>query len=85
MPDPAAAHIFPFATSKKTNFASLSEILTVFWGFVKSLAWRRMFENAGITLSAKNGISMGHQIHFWFDNARFTLKPLKETAEGVVV
>jgi len=26
------------------------------------------FEDAGITQSAKNGISMSHQIHFWFDS-----------------
>ncbi|KAK0705611.1 hypothetical protein B0H67DRAFT_637783 [Lasiosphaeris hirsuta] len=54
-------------------------------GSEKSTAWRRMFENADITQSAKNGISMSHQIHFWFDNARFALKPLSETPEGVVV
>jgi hypothetical protein len=38
-----------------------------------------------LTQSVKNGISMSHQIHFWFDNARFALKPLRETPEGVVV
>ncbi|KAK3352891.1 hypothetical protein B0T25DRAFT_543054 [Lasiosphaeria hispida] len=67
------------------NFGFLNEMLTAFWGSEKSMAWRRMFEDAGITQSAKNGISMSHQIHFWFDNARFALKPLRETPEGVVV
>jgi len=85
MPDPRAAHIFPFATSQKKNFVSLNEMLTAFWGSEKSMAWRRMFEDAGITQSVKNGISMSHQIHFWFDNARFALKPLRETPEGVIV
>ena len=50
------------------------------------MAWRQMFEDAGMTQSSKNGISMNHQIRFWFDNARFALKPLRETSEeGSVV
>ncbi|KAK3353700.1 hypothetical protein B0T25DRAFT_581417 [Lasiosphaeria hispida] len=85
MSDPLAAHIFPFTTSKKKNFRRLNEMLTNFWGSEKSMAWRWMFENVGITQSAKNGISMSHQVHFWFDNARFALQPLRETPEGVVV
>ncbi|AEO60616.1 hypothetical protein MYCTH_2309977 [Thermothelomyces thermophilus ATCC 42464] len=60
-------------------------MLNIFWGPEKTQAWRQMFEDANITQSAKNGISMNHQIHFWFDNARFALKPLRETPEGVVV
>ncbi|KXX80332.1 hypothetical protein MMYC01_204672 [Madurella mycetomatis] len=85
MSDPQAAHIFPFATSEKKDFANLNHLLTTFWGSEKAMAWRRNFEAAGITQSAKNGISMNHQIHFWFDNARFALKPLRETPEGIVV
>ncbi|KAK1749340.1 hypothetical protein QBC47DRAFT_395968 [Echria macrotheca] len=85
MRDPQAAHIFPFATSEKKKFAALNELLTALWGPEKSMAWRRNFEDAGITQSAKNGISMNHQIRFWFDNARFALKPLRETPEGIVV
>ncbi|KAK5652994.1 hypothetical protein OQA88_9280 [Cercophora sp. LCS_1] len=85
MPDPHAAHIFPFATSEKKDFANLNHLLTTFWGPEKAMAWRRSFEVAGITQSAKNGISMNHQIHFWFDNARLALKPLGETPEGITV
>jgi len=85
MPDPAAAHIFPFETSKNKNFSNLNAMLTAFWGTEKSLAWREEFQNADITQSAKNGISMNSQIHFWFDNARFALKPLRKTPEAVVV
>lgn len=85
MPDPEAAHIFPFSTSEKKNFKYLNELLTAFWGSEKAMAWRRHFEAAGITQSAKNGISMNHQIHFWFDNARLALKPLRETPQGIVV
>lgn len=28
---------------------------------------------------------MSHQIHFWFDNARFALKPLRQTSNEIVV
>jgi len=28
---------------------------------------------------------MSHQIHFWFENARLALKPLRETPEGIVL
>ncbi|KAK3346115.1 hypothetical protein B0T25DRAFT_592418 [Lasiosphaeria hispida] len=66
------------------NFADLNEMLVAFWGAEKSVAWRRIFEDAGITKSAKNGISINRQICFWFDNARFALKPLRETPEGIV-
>ncbi|KAK0641887.1 hypothetical protein B0T16DRAFT_290550, partial [Cercophora newfieldiana] len=85
MPDPEAARIFPFSTSEKKAFSYLNDLLTAFWGPEKALAWRRHFEAADITQSAKNGISMNHQIRFWFDNARLALKPLRETAEGIVV
>ncbi|KAK5654658.1 hypothetical protein OQA88_6981 [Cercophora sp. LCS_1] len=85
MSDPQAARIFPFSTSESKVFGYLNELLTSFWGSEKAMAWRRHFEAAGITQSAKNGISMNHQIHFWFDNARFALKPLRETAEGIVI
>jgi hypothetical protein len=84
--DPQAAHIFPFATSKSREWGHLNAMLTAFWGSDKSMAWRRAFEDAGITQSAKNGISMNHQIHFWFDNARLALKPLREIpGEGIIV
>ncbi|KAK0720946.1 hypothetical protein B0H67DRAFT_609456 [Lasiosphaeris hirsuta] len=85
MSDPQAAYIFPFTTSKTKNFRRLNEILTVFWGSKKSMVWRRAYEDVDITQSAKNGISMSHQIYFWFDNARLALKPLRETPEGIVV
>ncbi|KAL2173476.1 uncharacterized protein P884DRAFT_264956 [Thermothelomyces heterothallicus CBS 202.75] len=83
--DPAAAHIFPYSTIKHRNFGRINMILTQFWGPEKSMAWRRIFEDAGISNSPKNGISMSHQIHFWFDNAKFALKPLRQTPEGIVV
>ena len=85
MSDPQAAHIFPFATSEKKDFGELNHLLTAFWGSEKATAWRQNFEDASITQSAKNGISMNHQLNFWFHNARFALKPHRETPEGIVV
>ncbi|KAK0753938.1 hypothetical protein B0T18DRAFT_25553 [Schizothecium vesticola] len=85
MPDPEAAHIFPFSTSEQKAFGSLSELLTTFWGSEKAIAWRQHFEDLRVTQSAKNGISVNHQIHFWFDNARLALKPLRQTTQGIFV
>ncbi|KAL2756661.1 hypothetical protein ACRALDRAFT_2026691 [Sodiomyces alcalophilus JCM 7366] len=83
--DPAAAHIFPFATSAKRDFNHLNQLLQMFWGSDKTMAWRRHYENAGITQSAQNYISMNHQLHYWFDNARFALRPLRQTRNEIVV
>lgn len=49
------------------------------------MAWRRQYEDGGVNQSAKNGISMSHQIRFWLDNGRFALKPLRRTEDGIVV
>lgn len=80
-----AAHIFPFATSQKKQFSSIAGLLQAFWGTEKALAWRRHFEDARITQSPKNYLSVNHQIHFWFDNARFALKPLRKTPNEIHV
>ncbi|SPQ17588.1 fee270ed-584f-4a31-8c5c-59839a31ac0b [Thermothielavioides terrestris] len=58
---------------------------TAFWGAEKAKAWCKHFEDAGITQSPQNYLSLNHQIHFWFDNARFALKPLRHTPNEVVV
>ncbi|KAK3899180.1 hypothetical protein C8A05DRAFT_46684 [Staphylotrichum tortipilum] len=82
---PAAAHIFPFATSEKKQFGNISEMLHAFWGVPKALAWRRHFEDARITQSPKNYLSLNHQIHVWFDDAQFALKPLRQTSTTEIV
>lgn len=84
-PDPEAAHIFPFSTSEKKTFGHLNDLLEAFWGPEKALTWRRHFEDAAITQSAKNGISMNRRIHLWFKDARLAVKPLRQTAQGIVV
>ncbi|KAG7290736.1 hypothetical protein NEMBOFW57_000739 [Staphylotrichum longicolle] len=83
--DPAAAHVFPFATSEKKQFGSIAGLLQAFWGADKANAWRRHFEEARIPQSPKNYLSMSHQIHFWFDNARLALKPLRQSPNEIVV
>ncbi|KAL2158929.1 hypothetical protein VTH06DRAFT_2959 [Thermothelomyces fergusii] len=54
----------------------------IFWGPEKVQAWSRMFADANVTQSAKNGISMNHQLHFWFDNARLESKtpPMRQVS-----
>ncbi|KAK4154572.1 hypothetical protein C8A00DRAFT_14291 [Chaetomidium leptoderma] len=77
--DPEAAHIFPFATSESKQFNHLNALLQSFWGINKALAWRSLYENPAITQSLVNYLSLGHQLHFWFDKARFAFKPLSQT------
>ncbi|TPX14515.1 uncharacterized protein E0L32_005479 [Thyridium curvatum] len=83
--DPEAAPIFPFSASSKRMFVNINDTLLRFWGPEKSTAWRRAYEDTELTQSAKNGISMNRQLYFWFDQARFALKPLRETPEGIIV
>lgn len=61
--DPAAAHIFPFATSAKKDFANLNSYLQFFWGDERTMAWRRQYEEADATQSAKNLITMNHPLY----------------------
>ena len=83
--DPAAAHVFPFATSAGQAFQGLNIYLQFFWGDKRAMAWRRQYQDANITQSPQNLISMNHHLHFWFDNARFALKPLRQTRNEIVL
>ncbi len=83
--DPAAAHIFPFTTRQSKNFYHLNALLQSFWGMDKALAWRALYENPAITQSLANYLFLGHQLHFWFDNTRFALKPLFQTQSTITV
>lgn len=81
--DPAAAHLFPFATTQhKERFFYFRDLLPFFWGAEQPSAWRKLYEDARVTESTKNFISLNHQLHFWFDNARFALKPLGPTGNN---
>ncbi|KAK3900227.1 hypothetical protein C8A05DRAFT_17445 [Staphylotrichum tortipilum] len=83
--DPEAAHIFPFATSKNKQFGPLGTLLQSFWGDKQASAWRQLCEDPAITQSLANYLSLGRQIHFWFDKARFALKPLSQTQTAITV
>ncbi|KAH6618041.1 hypothetical protein B0J18DRAFT_459142 [Chaetomium sp. MPI-SDFR-AT-0129] len=85
MPDPQAAHIVPFALSSNQAFFSLDNMLTTFWGPNQARTWRRTYECIEMAQSPMNGISMNHQIHFWFNTARVALKPLRLDEEGITV
>ncbi|KAK3302209.1 uncharacterized protein B0T15DRAFT_514262 [Chaetomium strumarium] len=83
--DPAAAHIFPFATSANRQFNGLESLLTLFWGADRAASWARNYRRSGIMQSPKNILSLNHQLHFWFDKAKFALKPLRQTPNEIVV
>lgn len=79
MSDPEAAHIFPFAASQSKRFGYLDALLQCFWGIEQALTWRNLYTNAAITQSVVNHLCLSHQLHFWFDKARFAFKPLFQT------
>ena len=85
MRDPEAAHIFPFATSQRKNFTDLHNILRHFWGEEKAETWHTLYENSEISQSLSNYLSLNHQLHFWFEKARFALKPLSQTDTAITV
>ena len=68
----SALKFFPPSRTKQTTQPSLHPLAqTQSWTPHKircRLTWRQHIEGAGITQSAKNGISMNHQIHFWLDS-----------------
>lgn len=60
-------------------------MLRHFWGEEKTEEWRNLFEDTDITESSANLVSLARHAHYWFDNARFALKPLRKTQEGAVI
>src|SRR5688572_12178982 len=83
--DPEAAYIFPFASSSKKNFFDINQMLRGFWGEEKYNTWSKSYQGKDMTESPKNLISFNHQLHFWWDHAKFALKPLRQTEKEVVV
>ncbi|KAK3941404.1 hypothetical protein QBC46DRAFT_353249 [Diplogelasinospora grovesii] len=75
--DPCSAHIFPHATSQTRDFQNLNPLLLHLWGEEQGKVWAQQYQLLTETEATQNGISMNHQIHHWFDNAKFALKPLK--------
>ena len=63
----------------------LSLMLRRFWGQDDFKRWSDKFHDSGVTESPKNLISLSHQIHFWWDKAKFGFKPLRKVKNGVVL
>lgn len=85
MVDSEAAHIFPYSTIEKRNFSDLTDILNTFWGHEKAQEWSDLFQDESVTESPQNLVCLNHQLHWWLDNARLALKPLRNTDSGAVV
>jgi len=63
----------------------LNSVLLHLWGEEQSKRWAQKYQLFAETEQAQNGISMNHQIHHWFDNARFALKPLRCPDDNSIV
>jgi len=55
------------------------------WGEEQSKRWAQTYQLFTETERTQNGISMNHQIHHRFDNARFALKPLRRQDDNSIV
>ena len=82
---PEAAHIFPYSTTERGNFANLNRLLRLFWGPEQAAGWSKSFEDKNLTESALNLISLSPTLHGWFDSAKIALKPLRVEENGAVV
>lgn len=85
MEDPEAARIFPVSTTEERNISVLSDLLKIWWGKEKAGRWSALFQDQGVTESAQNLVCLNHQLHWWFHNAKFALKPPRKTEDGGVV
>jgi hypothetical protein len=47
--------------------------------------WFNAIEDSKVAGTPKNLLSLNHQLHWWFDNGRMALKPLRELDDGSVV
>lgn len=47
------------------------------WGEEQAKRWAQQYQQFTKMEAVQNAISMNHQIHHWFVNAKFALKPLK--------
>ncbi|KAL6863685.1 hypothetical protein J3F83DRAFT_767287 [Trichoderma novae-zelandiae] len=83
--DAEKADIFPLCTTIGDAFQPLDALLLCFWGERIRDRWASQVADPRITESARNFLSMSRQLHFWWDNAAFALKPLSETATEIVV
>ena len=47
--------------------------------------WRKLYHSAAVTQSPANHLSLNHQLHYWFDKARFAFKPLSHTSNTITL
>ncbi|KAI5868340.1 hypothetical protein GGS23DRAFT_23621 [Durotheca rogersii] len=85
LPDPEAANIFPTTVGPKGNLAGLNGMLHEFWGEGAFRAWEKLIRDDRVLESPKNVVYLNRQLRFWWDKARFALKPLRESEKEVVV
>jgi len=45
----------------------------------------KKYQNSSEAETAQNGLSMNFHLHYWFDNAKFALKPLRRTDNSITV
>ncbi|KAH0489650.1 hypothetical protein TgHK011_010068 [Trichoderma gracile] len=83
--DAEKADIFPPCTIIGDAFQPLDALLQCFWGERIRDRWVSRLTDPGVIESPRNFLSMNRQLHFWWDNAAFALKPLSESETAIVV
>ncbi|EGR45319.1 uncharacterized protein TRIREDRAFT_111168 [Trichoderma reesei QM6a] len=83
--DAEKADIFPLCTTIGDAFQPLDALLQCFWGERIRDRWVSRVTDPGVINSPRNFLSMNRQLHFWWDNAAFALKPLSESETSIVV
>ncbi|KAM0456824.1 hypothetical protein ACHAPV_007115 [Trichoderma viride] len=82
---PEAAQIFPSETLRHRNLGRFEGLLETFWGEEQAKIWLDLVQNTTLIESARNLLSLNHQIHWWFKNGNLALKPLRQLDDGSVV
>ncbi|KAL7909160.1 hypothetical protein GGI35DRAFT_429655 [Trichoderma velutinum] len=82
MPNPVAAHIFPLVGS---SLFSITAMVEIFWGTASADRLSALINrDQNISESPQNLVSLNRQLHWWFNNGRMALKPLRKMEGGSV-
>lgn len=60
-------------------------MIRTFWSPDQASAWCSMIQKTAVLGSPQNLISLNHQLHWWFDNGKLALKPLRKLDDGSIV
>ncbi|RFU77233.1 hypothetical protein TARUN_5014 [Trichoderma arundinaceum] len=82
MPNSEATHIFPIAAAKSLDY--ILSLLELFWGSDTAARFSALIRHQNITESGQNLLSLNRQLHWWFDNARMALKPLRKIGDNSI-